>query len=109
MIGSSRDSLAACQEGLDARRQDAEFAQLSGELFAVADVLNSEGQLRSTLADSGQPRSVRESLVRQLFGERISALAVDIVLMAVDRRWAEDMDLVLAIEQHDTGSGRGEP
>jgi F-type H+-transporting ATPase subunit delta len=99
MIGSSRESLAACQEGLDARRQDAGFAQLSGELFAIAGVLNREGQLRSTLADSGQPHSVREGLVRQLFGGKVSDLAVDITLMAVDRRWANDMDLVLAIEQ----------
>jgi F-type H+-transporting ATPase subunit delta len=98
MIGSSRESLAACQEGLDARRQDASFAQLSGELFAMADVLNREGQLRSTLADSGQPHSVREGLVRQVFGGRVSELAVDILLMVADRRWAHDMDLVLAIE-----------
>jgi len=99
MIGSSRESLAACQEGLDARRQAAGFAQLSGELFAVAGVLNSEGQLRNTLADSGQPRSVREGLVRQLFGGKVSDLAVDIVLMVVHRRWAHDSDLVLAVEQ----------
>jgi F-type H+-transporting ATPase subunit delta len=98
MIGSSRESLAACQEGLDARRQDASFAQLSGELFAMAGVLNREGQLRTTLADSGQPHSVREGLVRQVFGGKVSDLAVDIVLMAADRRWAHDMDLVLAVE-----------
>jgi F-type H+-transporting ATPase subunit delta len=99
MIGSSRESLTACQEGLDARRQDAGFAQLSGELFAVADLLVREGLLRSTLADSGQPRAVRDALVRQVLGGKVSDLAVDIVLMAVDRRWAEDMDLVMAIEQ----------
>ena len=99
MIGSSRESLAACQEGLDARRQDAGFPQLSGELFAIAGVLNREGQLRSTLADSGQPHSVREGLVRQVFGGKVSDLAVDMLLMTVDRRWAEDMDLVLAVEQ----------
>jgi F-type H+-transporting ATPase subunit delta len=99
MIGSSRESLAACQEGLDARRQDAGFAQLSGELFAVADLLVREGLLRSTLADSGQPHAVRDALVRQVLGGKVSDLAVDIVLMAVARRWAEDMDLVMAIEQ----------
>jgi F-type H+-transporting ATPase subunit delta len=99
MIGSSRESLRACQEGLDARRQDASFPQLSGELFAVADLLGREGQLRSTLADSGQPQSVRAGLVRQVLAGRVSDLAIDVVLMAVDRRWAEDLDLVLAIEQ----------
>lgn len=99
MLGSSRESLAACQEGLDARRQDAGFAQLSGELFAIASVLDREGQLRSTLADSGQPHSVREGLVRQLFSGKTSDLAVDIVLFVVDRRWSTDLDLVLALEQ----------
>ena len=99
MFGSSRDSLAVCQEGLDARRQDAGFTLLSGELFAVAGVLDRVGQLRSSLADSGQPPSVREGLVRQLFGGRISDLAVDIVLMTVACRWSADDDLVLALEQ----------
>lgn len=98
MIGSSRESLAACQEGLDARRQDAGFAQLSGELFSVADLLAREGLLRSTLADSGQPHAVREALVRQVLGGKVSDLAVDVTLMAVARRWAEDLDLVLALE-----------
>ena len=68
MFGSSRESLSACQEGLDARRQDAGFAQLSGELFAVSSLLEREVQLRSTLADSGQPHSVREGLVREVLG-----------------------------------------
>ena len=99
MIGSSRESLAACQEGLDARRQDAGFAQLSGELFAIAGVLDREGALRNTLADSGQPHSVREGLVRQVFGGKVSDLAVDVLLFVVDRRWASDEDLVLALEQ----------
>ena len=88
MFGSSRDSLAVCQEGLDARRQDAGFALLSGEIFAVAGVLGREGQLCSNLADSGQPPSVREGLVRQLFGGKVSDLAIDIILMTVACRWS---------------------
>jgi len=99
MIGSSRESLRVCQEGLDARRQDPGFAQLSGELFAVADLLDREWQLRTTLADSGQPQQVRDALVGQILGARVSDLAVDVVRMVVDRRWAEDLDLVMAIEQ----------
>ncbi len=98
MLGSSRESLAACQEGLDARRQDAGFATLAGELFAIAGLLGEEKALRTTLADSGQPQSVREGLVRQVLGGRVSDLAVDVVLMAVNRRWSADADLVMAIE-----------
>jgi F-type H+-transporting ATPase subunit delta len=99
MFGSSRDSLALCQEGVDARRQEVGFAQLSGDLFGVAGVLAMEGQLRSNLADSGQPYSVREGLIRQLFAGRISDLAVEVVLQVVGARWSSDGDLVLALEQ----------
>lgn len=99
MIGSSRESLSACREGLDGRRGEAGFATLSGDLFAVASVLGAESTLRSVLADSGQPHSVREALVRQVFGGKVSDLAIDILVMVVGRRWAEDLDLVLALEQ----------
>jgi F-type H+-transporting ATPase subunit delta len=98
MIGSSRESLAACQEGLDARRQDAGFPQLAGELFAVATLLDNEGQLRKTLADPGQPPAVREGLLRQIFGSRVSPLAVDVLLLVTARRWSSDADLLTAIE-----------
>jgi len=99
MIGSSRESLSVCREGLDARRGTAGFTGLSGELFAAAGVLDSETQLRSVLADSGQPHSVREALVRQVFGGRVSELAIDVLVLVTGRRWASDLDLLLAIEQ----------
>lgn len=99
MIGSSRESLAACREGLDARRDAAGFDLLSGQLFAVAGVLADETQLRSVLADSGQPAEVREGLVRQVFGGKVSDLAIDVLLLVVGRRWAENLDLILALEQ----------
>jgi len=98
MLGSSRESLAACQEGLDALRQDADFGQVAADLFAAAGVLDVEGQLRNTLADSGQPAAVREGLVRQIFGDRVGELAVTVLVMATARRWSSDLDLVLAIE-----------
>lgn len=99
MIGSSRGSLATCREGLEGRRSEVGFSQLPSELFSIAGVLSTEPQLRSLLADSGQPHSVREALVRQLFAGKVSDLAVDIVVIATGQRWAEDLDLVLALEQ----------
>ena len=99
MLGSSRESLSACRDGLDARRQDAGFSGLAGELFAIADLLDRETQLRSALADSGQLSSVREGLVRDVLTGKVSPLAVDIVHMAVAQRWSNDDDLVLALEQ----------
>ncbi len=99
MLGSSRESLSACRDGLDARRQDAAFSGLAGELFAVADLLDRENQLRSALADSGQLSAVRESLVRDVLGGKVSDLALDVVLLAVGQRWSQDVDLVMALEQ----------
>lgn len=99
MIGSSRESLSACREGLEARRDAPGFDALSGDLFAIAAVLGSESTLRSVLADSGQPHAVREALVRQVFGGKVSDLALDMVVLVTAQRWAEDLDLVLALEQ----------
>ena len=99
MIGSSRESLSVCQEGLDARRGTPGFDGLSGELFAAAGVLADEVQLRSVLADSGQPHAVREALVRQVFGGKVSDLAIDLLVLVTSQRWASDLDLVLALEQ----------
>lgn len=98
MFGSSRESLATSQESLDALRQDAGFGQLAADLLAAAGLLDSQAQLRSTLADSGQPASVREGLVRQIFGGRIGELGVLVLVSLTNRRWSSDLDLVLAVE-----------
>jgi F-type H+-transporting ATPase subunit delta len=98
MLGASRESLASCQDGLDARRQDSGFPELSSELFSVAALLVGELQLRTTLADSGQPSAVREGLVREIFGGRVSDLTVEVLVMVVERRWSTDLDLVLSLE-----------
>ena len=99
MLGSSRESLAACSAALDARRQAPGFDELSAQVFAVAALLDDNAQLRSTLADSGQPASVRESLIRDILANQVSALTLEVVADAVDHRWSDDIDLVIALEQ----------
>lgn len=99
MLGASRDSLARQSEALDARRQSPGFDGLAGELFAIAALLDRENQLRNALADSGQPHAVREALVRQIFGGKVSELAESVLVSVVGERWSDDLDLVLAIEQ----------
>ena len=64
----------------------------------MASLLDNEGQLRQTLADPGQPASVRDGLVRQIFGSRVSGLAVDVLLMVTGKRWSSDADMLSAIE-----------
>lgn len=99
MLGSSRESLAACSAALDTKRQAPGFDELAGQLYAVAAVLDDNAPLRSTLADSGQLSSVREALVRDVFAGKVSDLTLEVLTDAVERRWSEDIDLVLALEQ----------
>lgn len=99
MLGSSRESLAACSAALDAKRQAPGFGALAAELYAVAAVMDDNPQLRSTLADSGQLSSVRQSLIRDVLGGKVSDVTLDVVADAVDRRWSQDIDLVIALEQ----------
>lgn len=99
MIGASRESMVICAEALDARRSDPALNGLAGELYSVASLLEGQPQLRSVLADSGQPHSVREALVREVLGGKVSALAVDLVVTVAAQRWSVDADLVAAIER----------
>lgn len=99
MLGSSRESLAACSAALDARRQAPGFDELAGQLYAVAAVLDDNAPLRSTLADSGQLSSVRAALARDVFSGKVEDLTLEVLADAVDRRWSQDVDLVLALEQ----------
>lgn len=99
MLGASRDSIARQSQALDSRRQQEGFAGLPAELYAVADLLSTQMQLRNALADSGQSSKAREALLRDVLGQRISGLAVDVLVDVVSERWSSDDDLVMAIER----------
>lgn len=99
MLGASRGAVARQADALDARRSRAGFDALAGELYAVADLLERETQLRTALADSGQPAAAREGLVRSVLGGKVSDLAVEVLLDAVADRWSSGDDLVTGIEE----------
>jgi F-type H+-transporting ATPase subunit delta len=98
MFGSSRDSMRSCSASIDALRLREGFAALTSDLYAVADLLAGHTQLRSALADSGQPVAGREALVSEILGSRVSPLAVEVVSTTVSHRWSSDTDLVIALE-----------
>jgi F-type H+-transporting ATPase subunit delta len=91
--------MARQAEALDARRGEAGFAGLADELYAAAGLLSVQTQLRNALADGGQPVPVREGLVRELLGSRVSPLALQVLLGVVAERWSSDDDLVIAVER----------
>lgn len=99
MLGSSRDALTVCKEYLDENRTNSDFATVAEQLFSVADLVNTESVLRSALADSGQLTAVRENLAKDVFADRVSALAMGVISTAVVQRWSEDIDLVYALEE----------
>ncbi len=99
MIGASRESLVGLKVSVDARRSEAGFDALGGELLAVAGVLGRERSLRQALADSGQPASVRAGIVSSLFDGKVSPLTSSVLADVVAARWSGDADLVDAVEQ----------
>lgn len=98
MLATSRQSLNSLREVLDARRNEADFADVSAQLFSVADLLGKEKALLNTLADAGQPTSVRTGLVERLLASRLNGSAMDVVRGAASARWAHARDLIDAFE-----------
>jgi len=98
MLGSSRDSLTALQNLISARRGESGFADAGSELLDLTKIFASDKSLRVALADAGQPVDSRESLARDLFGSKVSALALDFLVAATRSRWSSPDDLVEGIE-----------
>jgi F-type H+-transporting ATPase subunit delta len=81
---------------LDAQEQSPELA---AELFAVADLLGGQPQLRNALADPTAADERRSEFARNVFGSRIGAPAAAVVSAAVGLRWGSASGLVAAIDR----------
>jgi len=98
--GSSRASLAQAKDRLsEVLAGDADPGRLGEELFAVTGLLDAETALRRTLADPARPARFRTGLAREVFGGRISAVAMDLVSALASGRWSEPADMADAAEQ----------
>jgi F-type H+-transporting ATPase subunit delta len=98
MTGTSREHAAGLRQRLDGRRQDPALPGLAEELFAAADVIGGDLQLRAALSDAGQPSGARVGTVQALFGPRLSALAVETLGDVVGHRWPDPTTMAEAIE-----------
>lgn len=74
-------------------------ATLAGELFAVVDAVQEQPALRRSLTDPGLTEDQRKSLVRQLFGNRVSPAAATVVEQAVGMRWGGGRSFLTAVER----------
>jgi F-type H+-transporting ATPase subunit delta len=71
---------------------------LAEELYAVANLLTAQPQLRRRLADPASTPEQRTGLADALFTGKISGSALSIIDSAVAARWSAAWDLVDAIE-----------
>ena len=98
MFGASRNSLLVVQDALRTSAQSGDVKTLSGQLFAVADVIAQEKSLRQILADSGQTPQSRSALIAEIFGSSIDEVAKSVVSSVVSQRWSTDGDLIDVLE-----------
>jgi F-type H+-transporting ATPase subunit delta len=99
MSASVRENSAGLRVRLDQRRGDPQLEVLPGDLFAAADLIGRDPQLRMALSDAGQPAAAREGLARALFGGRVSPAAVDVLADVAAQRWSSPNDLLEVTEQ----------
>lgn len=101
MQGSSRASLAAAREHLEALegRADTDRAALGATLFAVVDLLDANASLRRGLTDPARDGDAKAALVASLLDGKAPADVVDLVAGLVRARWSRSRDLADALEQ----------
>jgi F-type H+-transporting ATPase subunit delta len=101
MHGASRESLQTAQEEFERAVADLATEQLqpvARDLFQVVGVLTSQVALRRALSDPAMPAERKSELAQTLFGERISAPALQGLQAVVTKRWAEPGDVIDAVE-----------
>lgn len=100
MRGTSSTSFGeVLQHAQDAfASEGVQLGAIAEELFAVADAIDSSNQLVRLLSDAGRPGEVKEQAVRTLLGSKVSALALDLTVQVVRRRWSEQEDILDALE-----------
>ena len=100
MRGASRASLSEARERLAAALEaGADAAQLGDELFAVAQLLDSQPGVRRALSDPSRSAAAKGGLVEALLGGKVSPAAVELVTVVATSRWSAPRDQGDAIEQ----------
>lgn len=97
MLSASRVAVGHVAELLNSRRSDPAFGTLASDLYAACDVLAREKALRQALSDSGRSQRTRVEISDQIFTGRVSALAQEVLGVAVKQRWSTADDLVAGV------------
>jgi F-type H+-transporting ATPase subunit delta len=100
--GSSRQSLELARTKLDAAVKGATHeaaANLSSELFFVAEVLAGTISLRRAITDPSRDRKSKVALVSEIFGKSLESTALTLISDISALRWSSSGDLVPVLEQ----------
>ncbi|MDN4471767.1 F0F1 ATP synthase subunit delta [Demequina zhanjiangensis] len=93
---ASRDAVLREFEPV-ANAAGADAMTLGSQLFVVVDALDGSGSLRRALTDPARDADAKSVLVKQLFGG-FDPRVVDAVTSFAGRRWSEEADLAVAVE-----------
>ncbi|MBI5027318.1 MAG: F0F1 ATP synthase subunit delta, partial [Actinobacteria bacterium] len=96
MSAAAEARLSELDRVLDAQEASPELA---AELFAVADLLGGQAQLRNAMADPTVADDRRRDFARTVFGGRIGAGAAAVVVAAAGLRWGTASGLGAAIDR----------
>lgn len=97
MAGVSSESLTKALAALEAKLPTASL-QLAKELFGILGTVDSSAGLRRALTDPSRSGDEKSALVKQLFGGKVSADAVEIASGLASSRWASARDIGDALE-----------
>jgi F-type H+-transporting ATPase subunit delta len=97
MAGVSSESLTKALAALEVKLPTASL-QLAKELFGILGTVDSSAGLRRALTDPSRSGDEKSALVKQLFGGKVSADAVEIASGLASSRWASARDIGDALE-----------
>jgi F-type H+-transporting ATPase subunit delta len=101
MQGASRNSLRELRDQLGrlaAGATSQQLQQFADDLFAVVTLLASQGSLRRAISDPALEGDAKRRVVQTLFGQRLSAGALELTAQVAAARWSQPVDVVDALE-----------
>ena len=100
--GSSRQSLTVGRAALNKIISGANadlLSKLSQDLFVVVNGLGSAISLRRAITDPARNDADKSALFKEIFGNKISANALELATLVAVNRWSKPSDVLVALEQ----------
>ena len=99
MVAGSARSRDELLDDVEATIDKASSERLGEELFAVVGLLDHEPALRRGLTEPSVPAAAKEQVLDSVLGGKIGRPALDVLKVAVAKRWSISSDLTDAVEQ----------